>query len=122
MYNALASTDKPGSMGSTRLHMDMADAMNIMTWAAPTPDGADGYAVWDIFRAEDADNVRLFLRDKFTIPPQHDPIHAQQYFLDAALRQQLFEKYGVKSHRIYQRPGQAVFIPAGCAHQVSLLL
>lgn len=118
MYNALASSEKPGSMGSTRLHMDMADAVNIMTFACKTPAGADGYAAWDIFKADDADKLRKFLRDKFTVPPQHDPIHSQQYYLDSTLRRQLYEKYGVMSHRIYQQPGQAVFIPAGCAHQV----
>ncbi|KAG0666858.1 hypothetical protein C6P46_003568 [Rhodotorula mucilaginosa] len=47
-----------------------------------------------------------------------DPIHAQRFYLDAALRRSLFEKKGVRSFRVLQRPGQAVFIPAGCAHQV----
>jgi lysine-specific demethylase 3 len=37
------------------------------------------------------------------------------------LRQVLYEETGVKSYRIYQRPGDGVFIPAGCAHQVCFL-
>ena len=49
----------------------------------------------------------------------HDPIHGQQFYLDVNLRRQLFDEYGVKSYRVYQRPGDGVFIPAGCAHQVS---
>jgi lysine-specific demethylase 3 len=118
MYNALASSEKEGTKGSTRLHMDMADAVNIMTYASITPTGGEGYAAWDIYKPEDAETIRKFLRDRFTTPQQQDPIHSQQYYLDTTLRRQLYEKTGVASHRIYQRAGEAVFIPAGCAHQV----
>lgn len=118
MYNAMASFQAVGSKGSTRLHMDMADAVNIMTYAAATPDGKPGCAAWDLFQASDAEQLRKFLRNRYNGSYQHDPIHSQQFYLDRHLRQELHEKYGVKSHRIYQRPGEAVFIPAGCAHQV----
>lgn len=118
MYNAYASKEDPGSKGSTRLHMDMADAVNIMLHAELTPDGAPGSAAWDIFRAEDSLHLRQFLKKRFKGQYQNDPIHAQTFYLDTALRKELFDEYGVKSYRIYQRPGEAVFIPAGCAHQV----
>ncbi|KAG8927620.1 hypothetical protein FRC01_007166 [Tulasnella sp. 417] len=48
-------------------------------------------------------------------PTNPEAIH---YYLDSDLRKELFEREGVKSWRIYQKPGEAVFIPAGCAHQV----
>ncbi|PSR71835.1 hypothetical protein PHLCEN_2v12336 [Hermanssonia centrifuga] len=118
MYNAMASFEAQGSKGSTRLHMDMADAVNIMLYAAPTPDGRQGSAAWDLFKAEDSLKLRKFLRRKFKGQYQHDPIHSQQFYLDAQLRQELFTEFGVMSYRIYQKPGDAVFIPAGCAHQV----
>ncbi|KAL4241200.1 Histone demethylase JHDM2-like protein [Abortiporus biennis] len=118
MYNAMASFESQGSKGSTRLHMDMSDAINIMTYAAVTPDGKPGSAAWDLFKAEDSAKLRKFLKKKFKGQYQHDPIHSQQFYLDSHLRQELYEDYGVKSHRIYQKPGDAVFIPAGCAHQV----
>ncbi|KAF8075872.1 hypothetical protein FPV67DRAFT_1469586 [Lyophyllum atratum] len=156
MYNAMAATQTAGSKGSTRLHMDMADALNIMTYAAAAPDGTPGCAAWDIFRAEDSDKLRTFLTDHFlsvkankakeaasaNIDPSvpvagpakqvrqgqgqewagvNDPIHAQAIYLDEDLRTALFEKTGVMSYRFYQRPGEAVFIPAGCAHQVANL-
>lgn len=99
--------------------MDMADAVNVMLHASPRKDGSPGCAVWDIYRAEDAKKIRHFLHEKFGFS-KTDPIHSQHYYLDSVLRKELFEKEGVKSWRIYQKPGQAVFIPAGCAHQVSL--
>lgn len=118
MYNAFASTEAAGSKGSTRLHMDMADAVNIMLHSEKSPTGAPGCAAWDIFRAEDAGTIRKFLRKNFKGTYQNDPIHAQMFYLDSELRQKLYDEYSVKSWRIYQRPGEAVFIPAGCAHQV----
>jgi lysine-specific demethylase 3 len=118
MYNAMASFESAGSKGSTRLHMDMADALNIMTFASLTPDGKPGTAAWDLFRAGDSEKIRQFLKNKFKGAFQHDPIHSQQCYLDTALRHELWTEFGVKSYRIYQKPGEAVFIPAGCAHQV----
>ncbi|TFY75292.1 hypothetical protein EWM64_g8720 [Hericium alpestre] len=118
MYNAMATFETEGAFGSTRLHMDMADAVNVMLHAEACPDGRPGMAAWDLFRAEDSETIRAFLRRKF--PAQSidvDPIHAQQVYLDSTLRQELYETTGVKSHRVYQRPGEAIFIPAGCAHQ-----
>ena len=123
MYNSMASSQEPGSKGSTRLHMDMADALNVMLYASKCKDGTEGYAVWDLFRAEDSDKLRGFLRSKFGQPQSgaNDPIHGQQFYLDVELRQALFDECGVKSYRVYQRPGDGVFIPAGCAHQVCFL-
>ncbi|KAI0314183.1 hypothetical protein OF83DRAFT_1138062 [Amylostereum chailletii] len=118
MYNAQATFETAGSHGSTRLHMDMADAVNMMVYAERGPDGRAGCAAWDLFRAEDADEIRKYLRSKFGVPNTVDPIHAQHYYLDADMRKELFEKHGAQSFRVYQFPGQAVFIPAGCAHQV----
>ncbi|KAG5643259.1 hypothetical protein DXG03_001269 [Asterophora parasitica] len=138
MYNAMATDQVAGSKGTTRLHMDMADALNIMTYAAPAPDGKAGCAAWDIFRAGDSNKLRDFLKG---LPAASiaangkdgengaaktgvivtDPIHGQQFYLDEELRAKLYEETGVKSYRFYQRPGEAVFIPAGCAHQVANL-
>ncbi|KAL0569857.1 hypothetical protein V5O48_012109 [Marasmius crinis-equi] len=130
MYNAMSTSEDPGSKGSTRLHMDMADALNIMTYASPftspsssssgdkAPAMEPGCAAWDLFRAEDANKLRNFLRRKFQGQLPLDPIHSQQVYLDREMRKQLYDEEGVKSYRIYQRPGEAVFIPAGVAHQV----
>lgn len=98
--------------------MDIADAVNIMLFAEKRKDGTNGFAAWNIFRAEDADLIRKFLRERNTVDKFDDPIHSQQYFLDSEQRRELFKAEGVRSWRINQHPGEAVFIPAGCAHQV----
>ncbi|KAI0300519.1 hypothetical protein B0F90DRAFT_1723573 [Multifurca ochricompacta] len=118
MYNAFATSDTEGSKGSTRLHMDMADAVNMMVHVEPCADGTPGGARWDLFRAEDAPAIRQFLSERFKLANGLDPIHSQQFYLDKKLRAELYAKTGVRSHRVIQRQGEAVFIPAGCAHQV----
>lgn len=98
--------------------MDMADAVNVLLYAATRKDGSDGYAAWNIFRAEDAQGIRDFLRERFHKDLPGDPIHSQIYFLDTELRKDLYASRGIQSWRINQKAGDAVFIPAGCAHQV----
>ena len=49
-----------------------------------------------------------------------DPIHDQLLYLDFDLRQRLYQEYGVKGWAIAQCVGDAIFIPAGAPHQVSL--
>lgn len=85
--------------------MDVADAVNIMLYASPREDDQPGCAVWDLFRAEDADKIRQFLTRKFSNKVFFtDPIHSQVFYLDAELRRELAEKYGVVSSRVYQYP------------------
>jgi hypothetical protein len=47
-----------------------------------------------------------------------DPIHDQVFYLNEDMRQRLWDEYGVRGWRIFQNVGDAVFVPAGCAHQV----
>ncbi|TYJ55524.1 hypothetical protein B9479_003796 [Cryptococcus floricola] len=156
MYAAFAADEGPGGFGSTRLHMDVADAINVMLYAAPSVEEDDsegdspvegaekdqpdlpekekstekkkkgskkgtkpGCAVWDLYPASAADKIRDFLKSKYDKTHSFiDPIHSQRFYLDSDLRKELFEKKGVSGWRVWQYPGQAVFIPAGCAHQV----
>ncbi|KDQ30124.1 hypothetical protein PLEOSDRAFT_2739, partial [Pleurotus ostreatus PC15] len=102
IYAATAS----GHNGSTRLHMDMADAINIM---------ASGRALWHIFRSDDADAIRQVLKP-YCDPA--DPINSHQIYITPELLD-ILESKGVKPYTFEQNQGDCVFIPAGCAHQVS---
>jgi JmjC domain, hydroxylase len=119
MYNSMVSIQSSGGRGATKLHMDMVDMFNVMTYASSAPDGGPGGAEWHVYRAEDVDKLRQFLRKRFQGSFQQDPIHSQQFYLDGEMRKELYETYGVKSHRLFQKPGDAILIPTGCVHQVS---
>ena len=75
-------------------------------------------AVWDIFRREDADSIRAFIRSTFKEIDFDDPIHDQAVYLTVEHLQELKMNHGVVGYRVEQRVGNAVFIPAGCPHQV----
>ncbi|KAJ7040845.1 Clavaminate synthase-like protein [Mycena alexandri] len=125
MNNAHANPAGTGrrSTGSTKLHMDMAEALNIMMYAGPRRNKQDGpgCAAWDIFRATDSDKLRDFLREKFPEYSGVNPIHSQGIYLTDELRLELYQKTQVMSYHVYQKLGEGVFIPAGCAHQVTNL-
>ena len=58
MYNAFASTFDETHAGSTRLHLDMSDAVNLLVHATNASDGSAGYALWHIFAPEDTCHIR----------------------------------------------------------------
>ncbi|KIJ23373.1 hypothetical protein M422DRAFT_131532, partial [Sphaerobolus stellatus SS14] len=47
-----------------------------------------------------------------------DLIHSQAFYFDYHTRSLLSREFGVVGWCIYQRLGDAIFIPAGCAYQV----
>lgn len=91
-----------------------------MTFAAPneTTSTRGGAAVWDIFPADATDILRTFLRS--SKPTIDDPVMRQTFYITTPQLSQLRDEYNIVPWRIYQNPGDAVFIPAGCAHQVPL--
>lgn len=129
-----ATSQSPGVKGTTNLHLDLTDAMNIMlfsaggTLAPASSTVSKGIplcgAIWDIFPPSASSIIRTYLNSKTYLDShpgavaQDDPIHRQCYYLAEDDLTILDKEYGVQSHRIFQNPGEAVFIPAGCCHQV----
>ena len=117
MYNSNGS-DVDDPYGSTKLHKDMTDALNLMVWAAEFPDGKPGYALWHLFPPEVTAIIQQFLYVDEGFPESGDLINGQCVYLNKGLLECLHQKRGVRPHVVYQYPGQAVFIPVGWAHQV----
>ena len=119
---ALASADADEFHGSTRLHCDLCDAFNIMAYASGEPGNKSTHtALWHIFRPQDADKIRTFIREKYPTDDIKDPIHSQQYYLGPSTLSELRKQYGVVAYTYHQRVGDGVLIPAGCPHQVLFL-
>ncbi|KAI0709160.1 hypothetical protein C8Q76DRAFT_626499 [Earliella scabrosa] len=112
----LASRDV-GERGTTLLHKDVCSAVNILTFSSNSDQGAPG-ARWLIFRPEDSASLSDYLRTKLQLPEDVHPIHSQQCFVTDAMLPDL-DKRGVRPYVIEQHVGDAIFIPAGAAHQVS---
>ncbi|GAB4844607.1 hypothetical protein Ancab_038007 [Ancistrocladus abbreviatus] len=86
-----------------------------------------GAAVWDIFRRQDVPKLIEYLQkhkkefrhiNNLPVRSVIHPIHDQTLFLSEKHKQQLKEEYNVEPWTFEQYLGEAVFIPAGCPHQV----
>ena len=121
MYNACETAPDDQHQGSTKLHGDLTDAVNIMLWAAKNADGTPGCALWHIFPATALAFLRKFLIEVCGFTGPGDPIHSQLIYLTPDLLQHFFEQYRILPYTVRQYPGEAVFIPAYCAHQVANL-
>ena len=111
----LASQDI-GGRGTTLLHKDVSSAVNILTFSSNPTQGAPG-ARWLIFRPEDSSDLCGYLKMKLQLADNVHPIHSQKCFVTDDMLPEL-ASCGIRPYIIQQRVGDAIFIPAGAAHQV----
>ncbi|XP_019427149.1 PREDICTED: lysine-specific demethylase JMJ25-like isoform X1 [Lupinus angustifolius] len=86
-----------------------------------------GSAVWDIFRKQDVPKLMEYLKKHYkefrhvnNLPVNSviHPIHDQILYLNEKHKKQLKQEFGIEPWTFEQHLGEAVFIPAGCPHQV----
>ncbi|KAJ3145367.1 putative JmjC domain-containing histone demethylation protein 2C [Geranomyces variabilis] len=120
----------PGHTGATtNLHLDVADAANVMVWSQPhvrqkdpsTPPHRFNGAIWELFPPASLTKLRTYLRETYAPRPARidDPIHDQTAYLHPHHLAELRVLHDVTPIRLHQRPGDVVFVPAGFAHQVA---
>ncbi|MBA0834448.1 hypothetical protein Goarm_006802, partial [Gossypium armourianum] len=90
-------------------------------------EAVEGGAVWDIFRRQDVPKLQDYLKKHFRefryvhcrpVSQVFHPIHDQSFFLTMDHKAKLKKEYGIEPWTFVQKLGEAVFIPAGCPHQV----
>ena len=118
MYFGQYSISSTVCQSSTKLHMDVTDAYNEMLYVSKCPDGTPGCALWHVWDAADAVLLRKFFRDQCGLTGPGDAIHTQAIHVTPELLTRIFKQYGIRPYTIRQYPGDLVFIPAYCAHEV----
>ncbi|KRZ15396.1 Lysine-specific demethylase 3A [Trichinella zimbabwensis] len=122
--NILTWTSIPKNVSKQRMHDDILRVLakegldeKMMNMARERIN--DVGALWTIFKPDDSDKLRQYIIQHFDEPnePGSDPIHDNTHYLNANVRADL-AKHGIQPITFLQMRNDAVYIPAGAAHQV----
>jgi hypothetical protein len=109
--------------GTTKVHMDKAGAINLMFYSKPDHNGKVLGARWDIWPSSS-----IFALSKALDRSASDSccrlgqaIVSETNYISPDVGKTAFLTSGVRGWHAVQLPGEAVVIPPGCPHQVSLL-
>jgi hypothetical protein len=97
----------------------MYDSFNCMTWAQSV-DKKVGCATWDIFLPRNLSALRRYMLKFCDNKAADEDVFrvACRRLTDADLME-LRQQHHVAPIRVYQKPGDAILIPAGCAYQLA---
>lgn len=116
------TTSTENKVGEIPISLEPRDDLPFVEGNQP-----EGGALWDIFRREDVSKLHDYLMkhaEEFRhynyepVKQVTHPIHDQCFYLTNEHKRKLKEEYGVEPWTFEQKLGEAVFIPAGCPHQV----
>ncbi|PWA85125.1 zinc finger, RING-type [Artemisia annua] len=119
------SGNEPSVSGSEMGNEDSED--DIPQCVNGYSDSEYGGALWDIFRREDVPKLTEYLNkhqkefrgiNNAPVSSVVHPIHDQTFYFDEKHKRKLKKEFGVEPWTFEQYLGEAVFIPAGCPHQV----
>lgn len=108
--------------GTTHVHMDKAGAVNVMLYSKPDQAGKVLGAHWDIWPSSS-----IFSLSKALDPSASDQscrlgqaIISETHHISTKESRDAFMSSGIRGWHTTQLPGEAVIIPPGCPHQVSI--
>lgn len=108
------STRDARSVGTTCLHIDATEAINVLTYSTDNTKAA----LWLIYTPEDAPKLSNWLRSRFPNANPGDIIHQRWAFITPDMEEDILRDIGVQGFKFTQHVGEAVLIPAGAPHQV----
>lgn len=119
MYNGHILTN-------TLLHIDMTNAINILIYLKGCVDergalsnNSGGYSVWLLWAHQDVEPLCDYLRGRYSLGPEVDPIHSGDLHIYPEMMPDL-TKCDTLPYKIQQQVGQAVIIPSMTPHYICL--